>query len=54
LALIRERVTTVCDAALDGQQVFLPGAGDLRRQLERGDARGEGLDPGPEQAGQGP
>src|ERR1039457_6335586 len=41
------------DAALDGQQVFLPGAGDLRRQLQRGDARGQCLDPGPEQAGQG-
>jgi hypothetical protein len=42
------------DAAFDGQQAFLPGAGDLRRQLQRADARGQGLDPGPEQAGQGP
>ena len=41
------------DAALDGQQVFLPGAGDLRGQPQRADARGQGLDPGPEQAGQG-
>ena len=42
------------DAALDGLQVFLPGACDLRRQPQRADARGQGLDPGPEQAGQGP
>src|SRR6266700_3542671 len=40
------------DAALDGQQVFLPGACDLRRQPQRADARRQGLDPGPEQAGQ--
>ena len=52
-------MTTVCcpsgagDAALDRLQVFLPGAGDVRRQLQRGDARGQGLDPGPEQPGQG-
>jgi len=41
------------DGALDRLQVFLPGACDVRRQPQRADARGQGLDPGPEQAGQG-
>jgi hypothetical protein len=41
------------DGALDRLQVFLPGACDFRRQPQRADARGQGLDPGPEQPGQG-
>jgi hypothetical protein len=41
------------DGALDRLQVFLPGPGDVRREPQRADARGQGLDPGPEQPGQG-
>ncbi|MGD0069646.1 MAG: hypothetical protein ABSB76_40315, partial [Streptosporangiaceae bacterium] len=41
------------DGALDRLQVFLPGACDFRRQPQHADARGQGLDPGPEQPGQG-
>ena len=39
--------------ALFRLQIVLPGAGDLRWQAQRADARREGFDPGPEQAGQG-